>query len=152
MKKFGMLQGLCAAVLLIAMQGSAFAHNALTNSVPANGQTVSAPSMLMLVFNGDVRLVRTTVTGPDGALDIGFVPSVAANTMHHVPMPSLQAGAYSVEWTVLGEDGHSVTDSFGFNVDPTAPAAVMDHGAMNQGADHGHGDSHSHDTGADHQH
>lgn len=151
MKKLSMLQGLFAAVLLLVGQG-AFAHNALTNSVPANGQTVSAPSMLMLVFNGDVRLVRTTVTGPDGALDIGFVPSAAANTMHHVPMPSLKQGAYRVEWTVLGEDGHSVTDTFGFNVDPSAPAAVMDHSNMNQGGGHSHGDSHSHDTGADHQH
>jgi hypothetical protein len=52
-------------------------------------------------------------------------------------MPVLPAGTYRVDWTILGEDGHSVSENFMFNVDPNAPAAVM--------PEHGHGgDAHVH--------
>jgi hypothetical protein len=50
-------------------------------------------------------------------------------------MPALVAGSYRVDWTILGEDGHSVSENFTFNVDPNAPAAVMpEHGADGGGA------------------
>ena len=136
-KRFPLWQGLAAALLMLIMHSTAFAHSAMSSSVPANGQTVSSPEMLMLHFNGNVRLVRLTVTGDSGVVDVGFVPDAAASMMFHVAMPPMVAGAYRVNWTVIGEDGHSVSEDFRFTVDPNAPAAVMtEHGAG--GGDHVH--------------
>ncbi len=137
MKRLTLLQGLAAALLMLVMHSAAFAHSAMSSSVPENGQTVATPEMLMLHFNGNVRLVRLTVTGDNGVVETGFVPDAAANMMFHVAMPPLVAGAYRVNWTVIGEDGHSVSEDFRFTVDPNAPAAVM--------SEHGHG-------GGDHVH
>ena len=137
MKRFTLLQGLAAALLMLVMHSAAFAHSAMSSSVPGNGQTVSTPEMLMMHFNGNVRLVRLTVTSDSGVVDVGFVPVAEASMMFHVAMPPLIAGAYRVNWTVIGEDGHSVSEDFRFTVDPNAPAAVMtEHGAG--GGDHVH--------------
>ena len=125
MKRLTLLQGLAAALLMLVMHSAAFAHSAMSSSVPGNGQTISTPEMLMLHFTGNVRLVRLTVTGDNGVVETGFAPDAAANMMFHVAMPPLVAGAYRVNWTVIGEDGHSVSEDFRFTVDPNAPAAVM---------------------------
>ena len=130
---------LVAALLLLVMHGTASAHSAMASSVPGNGQTVSSPDQLMLSFDGAVRLVRLTVNSDSGVVDVGFVPEAAAASMFHVPMPSLAAGAYRVNWTILGADGHSVSETFRFTVDPAAPAAAMP-------------DLHSHGAGGDHVH
>ena len=96
----------------------------------------------MLTFGEDVRLVKVELVGDSGAVDAGFTPKAEAAKMFHVPVPALAAGAYRVNWSILGADGHTVSESFRFTVDPSAPAAVMNHGepaAVNHDA-HGKGD------------
>lgn len=138
MKRISLLQAAGAAFLTLLLQAGAWGHSSASGTVPGNGQTVSSPQMLMLSFDGSVRLVRLTVAGSMGAVDVGFVPQATASSSFHVPMPTLAAGSYRVDWTILGEDGHSVSENFTFNVDPNAPAAVMpEHGA-------GGGDAHAH--------
>jgi methionine-rich copper-binding protein CopC len=44
-------------------------------------------------------------------------------TRFSVATPSLTAGSYTVNWAVIGADGHTVTNSFSFSVDPAAVAA-----------------------------
>ena len=141
MKIRSLLHWFATLALTFGLSSLALAHTALTGSVPEKGATVSSPSVMMLTFGADVRLVKVTLTGSAGELDTGFSPVAAADAQFHVPMPFLQAGAYTVNWTAIGADGHSVSDSFGFTVDPNAPAAVMNHGAM----------EHAHDAGHDHE-
>ncbi len=137
MRKISQLKAAIAVLLSLWLQSGAFAHSSASGTVPGNGQTVSSPEMLMLSFDGSVRLVRLTVSGSSGAVDVGFVPQATASASFHIPMPVLPAGTYRVDWTILGEDGHSVSENFMFNVDPNAPAAVM--------PEHGHGgDAHVH--------
>ncbi len=137
MKRTSLLQAAFAVLLSVLLHSGAFAHSSASGTVPGNGQTVSSPEMLMLSFDGSVRLVRLTVAGSNGAVDVGFVPQATASATFPIPMPVLPAGAYRVDWTILGEDGHSVSENFMFNVDPNAPAAVM--------PEHGHGgDAHVH--------
>jgi hypothetical protein len=141
MKKISMFQMLMVAVLAIGVQMSALAHTHLSVSSPKNGETVSSPTVMMLTFGGEVRLVRVEVKGSAGPIDIGFTPVAAAQTRFHMPMPFMAAGEYVVTWTAIGDDGHSVSDEFAFTVDPSAPAAVMDHG-----------ETHSHGSDAPHSH
>jgi len=144
MKKLAIWQMLATVVLALGIQSAAFAHTHLSMSSPQSDETVSSPSVLMLTFGDAVRLVRLSVTGANGDLEIGFTPVAEALARFHVPVPAMAAGAYVVNWTAIGDDGHSVSNEFGFTVDPNAPAAVMNHGDM-QMEDHSHDASHSHD-------
>lgn len=144
MKKLAIWQTLATVVLALGIQSAAFAHTHMSMSSPQNDETVSSPSVMMLTFGDAVRLVRVSVTGANGELDIGFTPVAEAQASFHMPMPFMAAGAYVVNWTAIGADGHSVSDEFGFTVDPSAPAAVMNHGDMEM-EDHSHDASHSHD-------
>ncbi|MDX1491898.1 MAG: copper resistance protein CopC [Pseudohongiellaceae bacterium] len=160
MQKRNLLQLVLMAFLAICVQSGAYAHSALKSSSPEKGSTVSSPSMLMLTFNDAVRLVKFELKGDAGAVDTGFAAKPAANTMFHIPVPALSAGAYEVTWSILGGDGHAVSESFGFNVDPNAPAAVMNHGdastnsamPMNHGSAMGDCGAMNHDghSGMDH--
>lgn len=140
MKKSNVFQLIVGMFLVFGLHTSALAHTALSGSSPSKDSTVSSPSVMMLTFGGDVRLLRLSVTGSAGEVDIGFTPVAAASANFHLPMPFLQAGSYVVNWTAIGADGHSVSDEFSFSVDPNAPAAVMDHSHM----EHSHDDAHSH--------
>tara|TARA_R110001599_G_scaffold94272_2_gene245285 strand:+ start:147 stop:605 length:459 start_codon:yes stop_codon:yes gene_type:complete len=142
MKKVSIWQMFATLVLALGIQSAAFAHTHLSMSSPQADETVSSPSVLMLTFGDDVRLVRVSVTGASGELDIGFTPVADAQARFHMPMPFMAAGQYVVNWTAIGADGHSVSNEFGFTVDPNAPAAVMNHGEMD---DHAHDAAHSHD-------
>jgi len=138
MKRTTMLQAFGTAILTLLLQAGAWGHSAMAGSVPGNGQTVSSPSMLMLSFDGSVRLVRLTVTGSSGLVDVGFVPQATASSSFHVAMPMLAADTYRVNWTILGEDGHSVSEDFRFTVDPNAPEAVMPEEGHSSGGAHVH--------------
>ena len=143
MKKVSIWQMFAGLLLALGIQSAAFAHTHLSMSSPQADETVSSPSVLMLTFGDAVRLVRLSVAGANGDIDIGFTPVADAQARFHVPMPFMAAGAYVVNWTAIGADGHSVSDKFGFTVDPSAPAAVMNHGEMME--DHDHDAAHSHD-------
>lgn len=142
MKKTAIWQVLATVVLALGIQTAAFAHTHLSMSSPQSDETVSSPSVLMLTYGDAVRLVRLSVTGANGAMDIGFTPVADAQARFHVPMPFMAAGDYVVNWTAIGADGHSVSNEFGFTVDPNAPAAVMNHGDMDE---HSHDAAHSHE-------
>lgn len=109
--------------LQLFLQNPAFAHNALTGSVPGDGETLSAAPVLRLEFNGAVSLLRLSVTGAGGEVDIGFTPRADAAALHEVALPALAEGRYVVDWTVLGADGHRISQTFSFTVDAMAPAA-----------------------------
>jgi methionine-rich copper-binding protein CopC len=172
MIKRTLLQLMATAALALLFQSGAYAHSALNGSSPENGATVSAPSMLMLTFVDVVRLVKVELVGPGGVLETGFAPMAEAAKMFHVPVSALAAGEHRVNWSIVGADGHAVSESFRFTVDPTASAAVMNHGSampmshdpadmhqetnampMDHGDSHDHGDMHQ-DENVDggHQH
>ena len=105
--------------LLLALcfaHGAAFAHTSLVSSVPAADASVSTPAALTLTFGGQVSLLRLTVVGPAGEVDIGFTARTEPLAQHEVKLPPLPAGRYVVDWTIVGEDGHSISKSFSFTV------------------------------------
>lgn len=96
----------------------AMAHSPLETSVPANDETLtSVPDEIVLDFRGNIRLTRVVVTqeAQEADLDLdgfkGFVSDV------RIPMPSMGAGTYQIEWRGLGDDGHPMNGTIRFTVE-----------------------------------
>lgn len=104
----------------LAVSGPALAHAKLVKSNPAAEATVKSPKTITLTFNERVVPafskfelampahnmnipVKTTVSR-DGKRIVGTVPS------------TLMKGAYTINWTAAGADGHKMTGKVGFKV------------------------------------
>jgi copper resistance protein C len=98
--------------VLLAVASPASAHNELGSSNPKSGdQLDAAPAAVVLTFGEDLIPGQTTITitGPDGALasagDAQLSGAVAT-----IPLKPTAAGAYTVAYKVVADDG-DVTDS-----------------------------------------
>ena len=116
-----------AFIACVSLSMTASAHNVLKSSTPAGGSMLDrSPSELALDFNGQVRLVKLSLKRSDESIEVGFKPDLTAATSFIVPMPELASGAYSLEFSVIGEDGHTVAGHFNFGIG--MPAAHTESG------------------------
>ena len=110
-----------ASLALAAFVSSTFAHAKLQNSTPANGATLSpAPSELRLEYNEAIEPAMSSVKvmGPDGR-PVTIEKAEAAKNDDKVlvvKVPPLPAGAYRVEWSAMGHDGHHTKGTVNFTV------------------------------------
>src|SRR6185436_5837130 len=89
-----------AGFLLLALAPSARAHSLLLESAPAADAQLAAPRLVD--ERGGVRPVTMLANGPADRLTAS--------------VPSLDPGAWRVEWRVLSTDGHVVSGRFSFRV------------------------------------
>ena len=116
-----------AFIACVSLSMTASAHNVLKSTTPAGGSMLDrSPSELALDFNGQVRLVKLSLKRSDESIDVGFKPDLTAATSFIVPVPELASGAYSLEFSVIGEDGHTVAGHFNFGIG--MPAAHTESG------------------------
>lgn len=114
--------GFLSLLLLAPLQ--ALAHTHLEKSTPANEATLhAAPASIDLEFNGAVRLIKLEITSNGKALETGFKPAAETMAKFSIPTPGLTDGSYTVNWAVIGEDGHTVTNTFNFSVDSSVTAS-----------------------------
>ncbi|WP_157598808.1 copper resistance CopC family protein [Tateyamaria omphalii] len=103
--------------LMVLWATSAFAHSPLNATVPANEAIVAeVPSEIVLGFKGNIRLTRVAMTHAvhEADLDLdGFSGFISEYT---IPMQSMGAGTYQIEWRGLGDDGHPMSGTFSFTV------------------------------------
>ena len=103
--------------LLLLVPTFAFGHGKLLETVPAADSTVNAPKGVILRFNENVRLVKFTVTSESGEeLETAFKMPASTYPQYDISVPNIGSGAFTVNWAVIGEDGHTMTDSFTFKV------------------------------------
>lgn len=123
-KTFLMAASMMAVFSLLSTQ--ALAHSSMTASSPGNEATVAAPEKLELTFNEGVRMLRLTlVHGASHNIEFGFEPSTEATTTFGYDLPMLMMGAHTVNWTVIGSDGHPVNGTFTFTVSADGEAAAV---------------------------
>ncbi|MBE66814.1 MAG: hypothetical protein CMQ30_09145 [Gammaproteobacteria bacterium] len=97
------------------------AHTALKESTPGDGATISTiPSNLDLVFNAEVQLVKLELMGVGHEMPTNFEPAGEVASIYKVETPGMHPGEFTVNWAAIGSDGHTVTNSFSFVVDPAA--------------------------------
>ena len=95
------------------------AHTALKQSTPENGATVKAtPEHIDLVFTGPVRLIKLDLKAADREIPTSFEVQADAVANYRIEMLNMQTGQFTVEWAAFGADGHTITNTFSFTVDP----------------------------------
>lgn len=113
--------GLLSFVAATATATEATFHFALSRSVPAADATVPSPSEVRLWFTqvaqpGSVA-IRLINAGGDAVQAGDPAPDEDDGRVYHVDVTGkLPAGAYTVSWRGIGDDGHVVRGDFRFSV------------------------------------
>ena len=117
-----MIRSLFAA-LLLAFGSGAWAHAALTRSIPGNREVLAAsPESIRLKFNEKVEAKFSKVSLEDAqgkSVALG-TPAVDADDPYALRTPLTEAlapGRYTVRYRVLSQDGHVIEKSFVFTVE-----------------------------------
>jgi methionine-rich copper-binding protein CopC len=142
------MKTLLSIVALSAALGaaSALAHTELSQTVPADKAVLeTAPKEVMLHFTEVVRLTSVALRKEGGAAsELGPLP--AGKSRHFaVPARELSAGAYTVEWRALSDDGHALRGAFGFTAGTASSGAVQQstHADSSDHAQHSERSEHS---------
>ena len=112
-----------AWLLVCAIPMLSQAHTALKESTPGDGVTVNAaPGHIDLVFNGPVRLIKFDLKASEHQCPTSFAVQSDAIATYRIETPDTHVGQYTAEWAAIGADGHTVTNTFSFTVEPNAAA------------------------------
>ena len=104
----------------LVISATAFAHTALTEAMPGDGAMVKqGPAHINLTFNGPVKLVKLELMGVGHEMPTSFESNSEAKNAFIIETPGMHPGVFTVNWAVIGEDGHTVADSYSFTVDPS---------------------------------
>jgi methionine-rich copper-binding protein CopC len=104
----------------LVISATAFAHTALTEATPGDGAMMKqGPAHINLTFNGPVKLVKLELMGVGHEMPTNFESNSEAKNAFMIETPGMHPGAFTVNWAVIGEDGHTVADSYSFTVDPS---------------------------------
>lgn len=110
-----LLVGLAIAVVATPVS----AHPKLLSSMPGEGASVAAPAQITLNFSEKLfeKLSGAKLVQADGLAAKAAVKIAAdGKSMQIVPVTSLAAGSYSVEWFGVAGDTHRVTGTVHFAV------------------------------------
>ena len=111
---------LVCMLFTLAISATAFAHTALTEATPGDGAMMKqGPAHINLTFNGPVKLVKLELMGVGHEMPTNFESNSEAKNAFMIETPGMHPGAFTVNWAVIGEDGHTVADSYSFTVDPS---------------------------------
>lgn len=108
---------LLALGLLVAVPATAFAHDVLERTDPADGTSIThLPKEVTLTFTEAPLSIgsQVVVTGPSGPVSSG-APTTHGRDVTQTLSPSAPAGDYTVSYRVTADDGHPVTGSFSFH-------------------------------------
>jgi methionine-rich copper-binding protein CopC len=113
---------LTLALILLAIARPVLAHAELEAADPPFGaQLVEPPAEIRLTFSEPLQEGSTFSLFGEGFL------AIAGLTVHINPeaprelmstVPPLEPGLYTVQWTAVGGDGHSLTGSYNFTILP----------------------------------
>jgi methionine-rich copper-binding protein CopC len=122
------LKRICASLLLATMAmvvvaTPALAHTSLESSNPAEGASLAVvPTEIQLTFGEAVTLPAdpVTVTGPSGEQWTAGKATVADAVVTVPVQPAGPAGAYTIAYKVISDDGDPVTGAVHFTLTAAA--------------------------------
>jgi copper resistance protein C len=120
----GLLLGVLASIVTAT---SAEAHAALKSVDPKDGSTVTrVPAAVVLVFSEPIgtSFATVTVTGPSGSSVSDGKPQVEGDTVTQPLDPTMPNGRYTVDFRVVSDDGHPVSEQTTFTLRAAATATA----------------------------
>ncbi|MDO5661323.1 MAG: copper resistance protein CopC [Brachybacterium sp.] len=115
-----------AALLLIAVPGTALAHDHLVSTDPPEGGSVeTSPEEIVLTYSAEILDVSPLVriTGEDGEVYFDGEPQLSGTDATVALDEPLPAGETTVQWRVVSSDGHPIEGEFAFTVENDTPGA-----------------------------
>jgi methionine-rich copper-binding protein CopC len=115
---------LLAALWLVP--GVASAHSKLETAVPEKDSTVAvSPQSIELSYNTKIEdLSNLKLFNAAGEQVTTDKTVVDGKTMSAAVPSALQNGIYTVKWTIIGTDGHSVEGEYAFTVQAAEPTVA----------------------------
>lgn len=104
--------------MLVLQAPVAMAHTKLSSSNPAEGAVVSEPLQeIVLTFNTEIEPLSTFTLKDEGGNEVaGIGVSVQGTEMTGLLEQAAGNGRYTVEWKIVGRDGHPIQGELGFEV------------------------------------
>lgn len=136
MKSLKLAMLLLAVFLIIAFPADTWAHSKLQSSVPAaDAKVTEAVQELSLSFNEKIDSTLSTlmITNDKGEkIETAEVIVEESHLKASLGSP-LDSGTYTVEWKIVGRDGHPVKGEYAFQVDALkeTPNAEKDNAGEN---------------------
>jgi methionine-rich copper-binding protein CopC len=96
---------------------SAFAHTTLKSASPAVNAPVAAPTKLALTFGEPVMLMSLKLTNAQQRnVPLNFKISSDMKKSFDIAAPKLAKSTYTVNWAIMGDDGHHMNGHYQFTV------------------------------------
>jgi methionine-rich copper-binding protein CopC len=114
-----------AAVATLALPLSASAHSEFVSSTPADGDTVSGtPAEIVLTFSAalDPKKSSIVLNDANGAQIAKAGVDPAKSTVMRMTPPTLDPGAYEIDWTSVATDGDLLRGKVHFTVEAPTPS------------------------------
>jgi copper resistance protein C len=122
------------ALVSFIISATAFAHTGLKEATPGNGAIIKeGPAHINLTFTGPVKLVKLELMGVGHEMPTNFESNSEPKAAFMIETPGMHPGAFTVNWAVIGADGHTVADSYSFTVDPSI---TEEHAGASSGDSH----------------
>jgi len=121
---------LLAALLALALPGTAWAHATLRSTKPQFGHELGqGPRTIVLHFDQQVKVLPGSIQVLNGTGTNFAGTARADNTDVVAPVRPLKLGAYTVRWRAISADSHVVSGVWTFGVGVPAPAVGDAYGA-----------------------
>ncbi len=110
-------------ILFFTFVSATLAHTGLESSNPQNGEVINEElKQITLTFEGTIEQGSTfTLLNANGETITVDNMTIMENILTGDLSTPLENGDYTVDWSIIGEDGHLIEESFTFSVD--APVA-----------------------------
>lgn len=117
-------------ILVIIAPTSAFAHTGLKSSSPEDKQIVKEEvKEISMVFNTDIENLSSFKVKDDQGTEYKIADTnTEKSTMSGTLEQPLKDGSYTIDWKIIGRDGHPIKGTFVFSVeipegDSSSPSA-----------------------------
>lgn len=118
---------LATMVFGAAFAAPALAHTSLKSSDPKKNDRIETLRKVTLEFSESVRFPAVLVRGEGGKRYESGKPEVDGATVTQDVVDSLPAGAYTIAWRVVSDDGHPVEGEIPFTlVGPATPQVTAE--------------------------
>lgn len=105
-------------IFLLAFSSVGYAHTGLTNSSPTDGEEVTEDvEQLVLEFNTKIETTSTVKVFNESEEEMTINDTQVRDSVMTAVFPSpLDNGTYTVDWKVIGADGHPTQGTYSFEV------------------------------------